>query len=178
MIRENNTILKIGQSKSDLVTSLERHLRLLVDYHKKAFEENNKDYCGEIAGKLRLLVIESNNPRSDHKPLLLELIKKYGSREVLESLKNKINNNQLSFITSTGKHLTLKQLIWNWANQAGAGHEDLKLEPNFGEVWSMQQELNIHGRFPLANSLEEITEYVIEIGKSFLWELKNNEHQH
>src|SRR5262245_60695277 len=41
----------------DLVESLRRHVRLLREYDKRAFDDGNDDYLGEIAATLRLLSI-------------------------------------------------------------------------------------------------------------------------
>jgi len=55
---------------NEMVSSLERHLRLLRDYASKAFGEGNFDYGGEVAGKLRLLTARFRSNR----PLLLDLM--------------------------------------------------------------------------------------------------------
>jgi hypothetical protein len=58
-----------NRSLAEGVKALKRHIRLLSEYSKRAFEESDYDYLGEIAGKLRLLVCADSGL-----PLLLELM--------------------------------------------------------------------------------------------------------
>ena len=47
----------IRRTREDMLTALAHHVRLLESYRELA--KTNDDYLGEIAGKLRLLVIDS-----------------------------------------------------------------------------------------------------------------------
>ena len=46
---------KIPRSSADMFRALLRHVHLLRGYAKKAFEEGDRRYLGEVAGKLRVL---------------------------------------------------------------------------------------------------------------------------
>src|SRR5437899_2595166 len=61
---------KQSRGIGEMVSALERHVRLLRDYSVRAFSEGNVDFGGEIAGKLRLLVTTFGSNR----PLLLHLM--------------------------------------------------------------------------------------------------------
>ena len=67
---------KVPRTDYDLLEALLRHVDLLREYSGKAFEERKGDYLGEVAGKLRVLVVETRM----NKPLLLALMKKFDSR--------------------------------------------------------------------------------------------------
>jgi hypothetical protein len=47
-----------------MIEALRRHIRLLKAYKKRAFDDGDPDYYGEIAAKLRLLLLSngSNQP--------------------------------------------------------------------------------------------------------------------
>ena len=58
----------------ELIEALQRHTRLLRKIAQHAFQDQDDDYFGEVAGKLRLLVHE----RGSNKPLLLGLMDEFG----------------------------------------------------------------------------------------------------
>jgi hypothetical protein len=64
---------RIPRELPELVQTLRRHVELLRDCGKRAFEDENPDYLGEVAGKLRLLVLD----RGSNKPLLLGLMREF-----------------------------------------------------------------------------------------------------
>ena len=65
---------KIPRTIPDLVEALQRQVKLLREFSKRAFAEGDLDYCGEVANKLRLLVIQSKS----NVPLLLRLMEEFG----------------------------------------------------------------------------------------------------
>jgi hypothetical protein len=61
---------RLPRQSPELFDALQRHVRLLRTYAERAFVGGDADYLGEVAGKLRVLVLD----RGRNKPLLLKLM--------------------------------------------------------------------------------------------------------
>lgn len=126
---------RVARDVRDLVEALRRHVKLLRDYRKRAFDEADRDYWGEVAGKLRLLLL----PFGRNKPLLLLLLEKYGidphEIRIMGSiaLPEFLNQSGLAVKNAEGHFLPLTnaELINIWATQHGAAHEDWSLTEPF-----------------------------------------------
>ena len=76
----SNSTKRRDREIDEMVSALNRHLRVLEEYGRKVYSEGNVDYAGEIAGKLRLLVTKFGSNR----PLLIELMKKTGIEPLVD----------------------------------------------------------------------------------------------
>ena len=68
-----NASARIPRPVPDLVEALRRHVEVLRKYARWAFEDGDPAFLGEVAGKLRLLVLE----RGRNAPLLLYLLDEF-----------------------------------------------------------------------------------------------------
>lgn len=136
---------RISRSPIEMLKTLQSQTDLLKDYCHKAFVEKKTNYLGEIAGKLRLLVIDEGK----NKPLLLKLMNEFDD-EILFTLngppgkshtgKYKIGDeisiqeflNIESHINDEAKKrkttgieiITKRDLIKRWSQQLGSAHQD------------------------------------------------------
>jgi hypothetical protein len=67
---------RIPRDLDDMVEALRRHTRILRVLMTRAFDDQDRDFYGEVAGKLRLLLL----PLGRNKPLLRRLLAAYGKR--------------------------------------------------------------------------------------------------
>lgn len=132
----------VQRTVADMVDMLRRHRKLLVEYGDKAFNHREEDYLGEVATKLRLLVV----PKRSNVPLLVRLMSEcqLDDRFVLGdmgppaalrpagrlpgdivTLKEFLDLPAFRADTSVGPvTLTKRQLIEVLAEKHGAAHED------------------------------------------------------
>lgn len=170
---------KIPRSKEDLLGSLRRHVRLLQDYHIKAFKENNADYLGEVAGKIRLLVYK----RGCNKPLLKNLMKDFNIDVRLEMIGPAFSNganideyfNHVcgAFSPTDGREpikVTPMGVVVAWAQQMGSSHEDPSLDREFVELIS--HGFFINGRQIAVDELRRASEFVLLVAKYFFQDLE------
>jgi len=133
-----------------MLKTLQSQTDLLRDYYYKAFVEKKTYYLGEIAGKLRLLVIDEGS----NKALLLKLMNKFDD-EILITLKgpprksytskykngDKISikeflNLEASYNDEAKKRkkneameiITKRKLIKQWSQQFGSAHQDWTID--------------------------------------------------
>jgi hypothetical protein len=66
---------KIKRSQSEMLEALKEHRDLLREYHDRACMGGDNRFLGEVAGKLRLLVLKTGRNR----PLLLDLMVQFGA---------------------------------------------------------------------------------------------------
>lgn len=170
---------KIVRSDEDLLESLGRHIRLLRDYNVKAFKENNADYLGEVAGKLRLLVYE----RGRNKPLLKDTMKKFNIDVRLEMIgpafPNGANIGEYfshvcgAFGSTDGKErieVTPMGVVVTWAQQMGSSHEDPLLDKEFAEL--INHGLFINGRQIAVDELRRASKFVLLAAEYFFQDLE------
>lgn len=71
---------KIARSDVDMLGALCKHLDLLAEFSERCFDKGETHLLGEVAGKLRLLLLEN----ATNKPLLLGLMDKFGSKAIVK----------------------------------------------------------------------------------------------
>ena len=172
----------------EMATALVKHIGLLREYAGKCFSEGKSEYCGEVAGKLRLLVAKFGS----NKPLLLRLIDKTEStiRVTLDGptikrppgepgLGDKITLEQFLNLGAIGTRipngdfieLNKIQLIRAWAEQTGASHEDWSMDPELKSALNAQ--VYIFGLQATTYELRTTTNTVLSVGDQFINELRN-----
>jgi hypothetical protein len=173
----------------EMAQALVRHVRLLRDYSDKCFNEGNTSYAGEIAGKLRLLVVEFRS----NTPLLITIMRKLGSdvRITLSGppvLKkpgefgpgDQVTLEQFLSLDAYGTtladgsfvRLTKTQLIRSWAEQIGSDHEDWSISPALKSATEARFYIN-----DLQATLVELkitTDTVIGVSDYVIGHLKNH----
>ena len=144
---------KIPRSLKGVLKTLQAQTDLLRDYYYKAFVEKKTHYLGEIAGKLRLLVIDEGT----NKALLLRLMKIFDD-EILIGLSgpprksyttnyrsgDKISVKEFldleaSYNDEAKKRkknepmevITKRKLIKQWSQQFGSAHQDWEIDEDF-----------------------------------------------
>lgn len=158
-----------------MVEQLRKHVRLLEEFWEKAFREGNRDYLGEVAGKLRLLATESRS----NVPLLIKLLEEteIDIPIVLDEPgppRQPLSLEQYMALEVEGHRLqsgefhmfTASELVGAWAQQTGASHED----------WGMDEGLRIALEVPVylagmqagAASLQAIAGNVLSVARQFL----------
>jgi len=176
---------KKSRSIGEMVSALERHVRLLRDYSVRAFDEGNVDFGGEIAGKLRLLVTKFGSNR----PLLLDLMAATGIEPLITlggppvqrppgepsagdkiSLARYLQLPAVGIRVSPDKFVTLSkvQFIRAWAEQTGSSHEDWSLDPALAAV--LGAGIYIGGLPAAFAELRVTTDTVIHVAERFLAE--------
>jgi hypothetical protein len=126
---------RVPRTAEDMLEALRRRIKLRRVYRRLAFDEGDRDYWVEIAGKLRLLLL----PVGSNKPLLTLLLEEYQpGAEVFVlsgvSLSEFLNQSGLAVSNRKGTSepcLTNADLINVWATQHGAAHEDWTLTESF-----------------------------------------------
>jgi hypothetical protein len=128
---------RVERSLPELAQRLADHTSLLIEYIEKVRRDGDRRYLGEIAGKLRLLVL---GRRSKNKPLLLLLAQETGheltyrvnapprfvfSEGVVGGERASLTNylDSMAF-TVGGNTLTNAEVIMLWSQQHGSAHED------------------------------------------------------
>jgi hypothetical protein len=134
---------------------LERQLRLLEEYSRRAFEHGEEDFLPEVAGKLRILIVRSRSNR----PLLFEVADKLGVVPEITlggppvrgqpgepgpgdtiPLDEFFDLDAVTIRTSSGLvTMTKRKLVAAWCQQLGGVHED----------WSVEEALVNAVRFPI-----------------------------
>jgi len=174
----------------DLVQALERHLRLLHEYARKAFQERDFDYGGEVAGKLRLLVTNFGSNR----PLLLHLMAKTGINPLITlggppiepppgepragdkiSLSQYLQLGAIGVWVPSGEFVMLNktQFIRAWAEQTGSSHEDWSLEPAL-EAILQKTPIYVGGLQAAFAELGITTKAVLHVAHRFFTELRRS----
>jgi hypothetical protein len=120
-----------------MVAALARQVRLLDAYIEKALTD--ADYLSEIAGKLRLLIIDIPGNRR-HKPLLLEVAQVYQVTQRLTPEEGAdrepftwpqfLDRAAATLTDGSGepRNITFREFIRAWAEQAGGTHEDWEID--------------------------------------------------
>lgn len=177
---------KAPRPPDEMVESLRRHVRLLEEYAEQAFHQGNSDFAGEIAGKLRLLVVKFRS----NEPLLLRLMEAYSSdiRVTLApspikyppedewmakpmTIEQYLGLHAVTIRIPTGElvSLTNTQLIRAWAEQSGSAHEDWDMDESLRAIMTMP--LVFFGLSAPIYTLRAITGTVLFVAQSFLQEL-------
>jgi hypothetical protein len=164
------------RSLAEMVARLRAHVRLLEQYAQKAFREGDADYLGEIADKLRVLVIRSPS----NKPWLIRLMEEVGDVELPPApqegpqagdeltLEEYLQLDAVGVRVPSGSFemLTNSELIRAWAQQAGASHEGWEMSDTLRAVLSGG--VAIGGLPAEAAALKSITNAVLNRAKRFL----------
>lgn len=155
------------RSRDEMVQALARHTRLLRAYAELAL--SNEDYLGEIAGKLRLLIVETKQ----NTPLLLAVANEFAIdlkpsastaltySEFLDSMAFAYNLDSPDFVT-----VSYRDLIRSWAEQQGAPHEDWDVDEPLAALFSMKGKID--GRSPFANNLIFLARMVVKDAEATL----------
>jgi hypothetical protein len=175
---------------ADLVEALRRHVRLLRLYAAHAFDDGDADYLGEVAAKLRLLVVKkwNNEPllirlmhdcQIEAEPAWLALDEAYlpPPAEVAEryqvgapvSLADELDLPALRITSVTGDEtltLTKRKLVEVVAEKHGAAHEDWE-HPGYLTLLR-EHELRIKGYPPLEAALQLVTTTVLRVADHVL----------
>lgn len=176
----------------ELVSALNRHIRLLRKYARKAFDKGYVDYGGEVAGKLRLLATRFGS----NQPLLLDLMERTGISPLVTlggppnmplpgqpgpgdsiSLEQYMNLNAMGIRVPNGEFviLTKTQFVRGWAEQTGSSHEDWSLDPALAAVLNSPIYIGgLHGAFA---ELRESFQTVLHIASQFLTQFHAREEQ-
>jgi hypothetical protein len=129
---------RISRPVPDLVEALRRHVEFLRKYARWAFEDGDPAFLGEVAGKLRLLVLE----RGRNAPLLLYLLDEF-EMDIEVSMRPPFSPStlclddyldSLAFAGQISKgyaRLSNNDVIAAWSQQTGAAHEDWELAEDF-----------------------------------------------
>ena len=119
-----------------MVTALKRQLAVAVGLRRQRWQRRNADYFGEVASKLRLLIVQGKSNR----PLLLAVADAYGVPvsanepgdpdrsfgQLLDGQMLKIGENAITF----------REVICRWAEQSGGAHEDWALDEMLTKTWT------------------------------------------
>jgi hypothetical protein len=151
-------------------------MSLLEEYYRKAFEEGDDRYLGEIAGKLRLLVVRGKRNR----PLLLDFMEKVNS-SVKVSLDSPIITEPITIdeyldqlmlfvrLKDGPISFTNREFVLAWAQQHGAAHEDIAHDRGYAASRALNVE--IFGQPSHKWNLGAVARTVISVANSFLQEL-------
>lgn len=126
-----NKKIKVQRSTSALLKKLLLHLKLLNELSDKAFYEcEHEDYLGEVAGKLRVLVIETRT----NKPLLINLMHHFEYERawingigVEKTLRTFMYG--LAVMHRDACEFSYEKTIRYLSQQSGGSHEDWELDP-------------------------------------------------
>ena len=185
---ENKTKTKrIPRSIIGMLKALQSQTDLLKDYYHKAFVEKKTIYLGEIAGKLRLLVIDEGT----NKALLLRLMKEFDD-EFLFTLNGPTGKSRASKYQSgdrisiqeflnveshwsddpkkrktTGiEIITKRDLIKRWSQQLGSAHQDWAVDEDLHKF--LKPEFYFNG-IPLQGiELKATAKIILDICEQFL----------
>jgi hypothetical protein len=166
----------VPRSPEDMLEALRRHTKLLRAYKQAAFTEGeDRDYWGEVAAKLRLLLLKVGR----NEPLLTRLLELYrpGARVFVVSgvpLSDFLKQSGLALqIGEEFIALTNAELINTWATKHGAAHEDWALTEAFDLIRSRTSDVADTFRLA-AHRLALITEAVLEASEQLLRDAKEN----
>lgn len=160
-----------------MVEALSRNVRLIDAYVDKAMTDD--DYLGEIAAKLRVLIVDIPRNRK-HTPLLLGVANAYKSTLGINPINgdNRAAFTWTQFLDSMAMHtskpgnephtLTYRDFIRGWAEQAGGAHEDWEIDSALLEMIQFGARVGDRG-FPIAkNNLLAIAKNVSQSAKVLL----------
>lgn len=125
-------VKRVERSKKELFERLISHLEILIELSDKAFYEyEHEKYFGDIAGKLRVLVIQ----RGRNKPLLLKLMdefqyeRKFEHQFDMATLRTFMYAPSLGSTSGEEKYSYTHEIIVRYlAEQMGSAHEDWEID--------------------------------------------------
>lgn len=153
-----------------MVDALVKHTRLLQDYSDRAFGQHDRHYLGEVAAKLRLLVVETRQ----NAPLLLRVMKEHGLdfgvrvgepmkeipiEQFLDSWAGSVRLEDGNFAV-----FSHRDLIRSWAEQIGAAHEDWAMEEGLLRAISLPAYVG-RGRQVVENNLATVALLTLDVAK-------------
>ncbi len=161
----------------ELLELLKTHLRLLADYAKKAFDDRNSDYIGEVAAKLRLLVSDEGS----NTPLLLKLMDAFGIHETLtlagpgptrivtlrefvkmHAVANRLPDGQMAEFTKV-------EIAKTFSEKNGGAHVDWTVPEKFGHL--LQMGASLGGAHIIVWEVRTVAYAVLDVGNRFLAKL-------
>lgn len=152
-----------------MVDALASQTRLLWAHLVKA--QTDADYWGEVATKLRLLIVEGGNNRA----LLLRVAKQYEARLTFDvrpdggpSTWEDLLDSQM--LRHGDKSITVRQVICGWSEQQGGAHQDWSVDEMLLRTQDSAWAGRVGGkRISLAhNNLTAIAMRVIETSNKLL----------
>lgn len=168
------------RSVAEMAQALRVHVSLLHRY-VEAVRQGDGAFLGEIAGKLRLLVIAKGR----NKPLLLRLAELTGD-ELTVVLSGAIRRGRVSLETYLGMdalhlrsaisgemlQLSYGEFVSTWAQQYGASHEDWSLSEPFHI--SLAMNVQVGGIDVNARILLNIAHGVLQVADAYLSQLTDD----
>lgn len=160
---------RVRRENKDLVVKLIHHLNLLLDYsHKSFYEYQHENYIGEVAGKLRVLVIKTGQ----NKALLLKLMEEFEYEIKFETppFKTKITLDEfmerLAGFSREKYEFTNAKLVKYIAQQTGASHEDWAISDELDIL--LKEEFILGGGPTVMVMIRPIVNTVLLVANSFL----------
>ena len=184
----NGTSLKVPRLErdiGDMVRRLNEHRIMLREHCHQAFVENRDAYCGEVAGKIRLLA--TRHPRNKHhRPLLLDLMDAtkilpsvtLGGLPIQKAAGEPRSGDEISlerFMQLEACRirnragvlvpLTKSEFVRAWAEQSGSAHEDW----GYTEEWRavLDTPLWVNGRQVHILELQATANTVLKVADRF-----------
>jgi hypothetical protein len=174
------THVTVKRPERELVGRLREHCANLEDFHQKACREGLSRYLGDVAGKLRVLVVYKSGNKK-HRPLLLDLMDVTGidvpitinkpGGQIQTDLRSYLARFQCAIKLPSGElaELTKSDLIVLWAEQCGAAHEDWELDERLTTIFAGG--LFINGQPVYGYALCGICRTVLSVARRFLAEV-------
>ena len=180
--------IRVTRTDEELLQILKEEIQKLKEFYYLVYYKGDLKYLGDIAGKLRILVIDEGGKR--HKALLLELMDKFDChipyvhdgpplkdpphpgdklslREFLD-LRAYIGRTQSGELTD----MTKKEVIKKWSNQSGSAHQDWEIEEDIDSFLNSGNMINVNGLPIHALELRATTKVVLNIADKFLNEIQ------
>ena len=168
-MEKQSNIKRVRRENKELVIKLLHHLTLLLDYSHKAFYDyEHETYIGEVAGKLRVLVINTGQ----NKALLLKLMDEfeYEFKFFTPPRPNKMTLDEyiqgFAGFSRDKYEFTNEKLIKYIAQQTGASHEDWTISNELHHL--LKEEMQLMGGPTVMFMLRPIANTVLMVATSFL----------
>jgi hypothetical protein len=177
---------KVARDKFEMLGRLESQLNLLEEHSIQAFSNGNSTYCGEVATKLRLLVVRAGQ----NVPLLFEVAKQFGVEITIDVPEGPVKRENdptgvmpfERFFDKIGymyrgengpEYVTSSQFIRVLAEQDGGAHADWKEEAWLGPMLSFHQ-LVINGLPVAQNELRGLSDITIRFGRGLVDKVRSD----
>ena len=175
---------RIPRTDEDLLKTLKEEIQKLKEFYYLVYYKDDLKYLGEIAGKLRILVVDEGGKR--HKALLLELMDKFNCHipyvhdgpPMIDpphpgdelSLRVFLDLRAYMGRTRSGElaDMTKKDVIIAWSQQRGSAHQDWEIEEDLDSFLNSGTMLNVNGLPIHALELRATTKIVLNIADKFL----------
>lgn len=179
--------LRVTREMSEMISRLETQLGLLREYSTKAFEEGRGEYYGEVATKLRVLLVRSRH----NTPLLLEIADRLGIPLELTlggppvtpppgepgpgetiSLDRFFDLKAMYIRTKSGLvPISKREFIRAWCEQLGGAHEDWSVDEAI--VGAIEFPIFLDGVHPSVIELRNCAKITLRYGYRLLDHIAN-----